>query len=123
MIIADTSVWIEYLRGRNPDISDPFKVYLKKRKIVAVSAVFGELLQGVKNRREREIIEGFWAHLPHVDEKEHFIKAGLISNKLKLTSHGVGLIDAYILSVALAEDLPIWTLDKKLNRVIDQVQF
>ena len=123
MIIADTSVWIEYLRGQNPDISEPFQVYLKKRKIVAVSAVFGELLQGVKNKREQRIVEGFWKHLPQLDEKDLFVEAGLLSRDYKLISKGVGLIDAYIISAALRHDLNIWTLDKKLDRVIDEVYF
>lgn len=123
MIIADTSVWIEYLRGKNPDVADPMVVHLKRREIVAVSAIFGELLQGVKNERARNIIQGFWQHLPHIDETGLFIKAGLISEKHKLISQGVGLIDAYILSAALTHDLPIWTLDKKLDSVIDKVWF
>lgn len=123
MIIADTSVWIEYLRGQNPDISEPFEVYLRKRKIVAVSAVFGELLQGVKNKREQRIVEGFWQNLPQLNEKDLFVEAGLLSREYKLISKGVGLIDAYILSAALNHDLNIWTLDKKLDRVIDEVYF
>ena len=123
MIIADTSVWIEYLRGQNPDISEPFEVYLRKRKIVAVSAVFGGLLQGVKNKREQRIVEGFWQNLPQLNEKDLFVEAGLLSREYKLISKGVGLIDAYILSAALNHDLNIWTLDKKLDRVIDEVYF
>ena len=123
MIIVDTSVWIEYLKGNNPEITRSLKPRLQNRKVVAVSAVFGELLQGVKNKREREIIQGFWKNLPHVDETDLFIEAGQIANEYKLYSTGVGLIDGYILYAALRHDLPIWTLDKKLDRVIDEVWF
>ena len=123
MIIVDTSVWIEYLKGNNPEITRSLKPRLQNRKVVAVSAVFGELLQGVKNKREREIIQGFWNSLPHVDETDLFIEAGQIANEYKLYNKGVGLIDGYILSAALKHDLPIWTLDKKLDRVIDEVWF
>ena len=123
MIIVDTSVWIEYLKGNNPEITRSLKPRLQNRKVVAVSAVFGELLQGVKNKREREIIQGFRKSLPHVDETDLFIEAGQIANEYKLYNKGVGLIDGYILSAALRHDLPIWTLDKKLDRVIDEVWF
>ena len=123
MIIVDTSVWIEYLRGKNPEITHSLKTRLQKRKVVAISAVFGELPQGVKNKREREIVNGFWQNLPHVDETNLFIEAGQIANEYKLHNKGVGLIDSYILSAALRHDLPIWTLDKKLDRVIDEVVF
>lgn len=123
MIIVDTSVWIEYLKGRNEEITHALRPRLQNRKVVAISAVFGELLQGVKNKREREIIQDFWKSLPHVDETDLFIEAGYIANEYKLHSKGVGLIDGYILSAALRHDLPIWTLDKKLDRVIDEVWF
>ena len=123
MIIADTSVWIEYLKGKNPEITQSLKPRLERRKVVAISAVFGELLQGVKNKREREVINSFWKNLPHVDETDLFIEAGNIANEYKLYSKGVGLIDGYILSAALRHNLPIWTLDKKLDRVIDEVWF
>lgn len=123
MIIADTSIWIEYLRGRNPEITTSLKTRLRKRKVVAISAVFGELLQGVKNKREREIVQSFWDNLPHVNEDNLFIKAGQLSNQYKFSAHGVGLIDAYILAAALEHDLSIWTLDKKLDRIVEEVWF
>lgn len=107
MIIVDTSVWIEYLRGKNPEISAALKVCLRKRQVVAISAIFGELLQGVKNKREREIVEGFWENLPQVDEHDLFIEAGQVANQYKLSSKGVGLIDAYILSAALRHNLSV----------------
>ncbi|GMO26182.1 MAG: hypothetical protein Ta2B_06280 [Termitinemataceae bacterium] len=51
MIILDTSVWIEFLR-RNVKYFDPISQMLTKMDILAVEVVFGELLQGVKNKRE-----------------------------------------------------------------------
>lgn len=120
MIIADTSVWIEYLKG-NSDITGLFIPYLRKNHIIAVSAVFGELLQGVRNRREREIITEFWINLPKVDERELFMEAGKLSNQHKLYAKGIGLIDCYILAGALKHDHALWTLDKKLLGIIDEL--
>ena len=121
MIIADTSVWIEYLKG-NKAYKSLFESYLKRRQITALSPVFGELLQGVKNKREHKIVSEFWNNLPHVDEEDVFIEAGQISHEYKLYAFGVGLIDCYILSAALKYGLGIWTLDKKLLGVIDRLE-
>jgi predicted nucleic acid-binding protein len=118
VIIADTSVWIEFLKGNN-DIIDLFMPYLRKNHIIASGAVFGELLQGVKNKREREIITGFWENIPKVSEEGLFIEAGNLSNKYKLYAKGVGLIDCYILAAALKYDLALWTLDKRLLKTVD----
>lgn len=121
MILADTSVWIEYLKG-NVEISGIFTPYLKRNHIVASSAVFGELLQGVKNKRERTVIEQFWLNLPRLDENALFIEAGRLSNQYKLYSRGIGLIDCYLLAAALKNDCALWTLDKKLLEAVDIVE-
>jgi len=94
---------------------------LKKRYVFALSAVFGELFQGVRNQREREIIQGFWHNLPKINEQNLFIKAGLLSSKYGLISKGVGLIDCYILVAGLENKAEIWTLDIKLNQAIEMI--
>ena len=121
MILVDTSVWIAFLKKTDQDIIDIIKSYIRRQEIYAVSAVFGELLQGVKNRRERDIVNTLWENLPKVDESGLFIRAGDISNKYKLHSKGVGLIDCYLLAACAQNDLAIWTLDKKLLAAYDHL--
>ena len=118
MILADTSIWIEYLRGKE-EIVEVFESYLNRREIMAVSAVFGELLQGVRNKRERKIVMLFWENLPRIDEEGLFIEAGDISQKRNLFSKGIGLIDCYLLAAAKRSDAFLWTLDKKLIQVLN----
>lgn len=120
MIIIDTSVWIDFLRG-DENIKPLFSQILDKRYVIALSVVFGELLQGVKSDREMNIIQGFWKNLPKVDEEDLFIKAGMLSNRHQLISKGVGLIDCYILVAALDNNAEIWTLDRQLNKAIDEL--
>lgn len=122
MILVDTSVWINFLRKSDLDTEDMLKTYLKNDHIYAVSAVFGELLQGVKSKRERSIVSTLWENLPKVDEQQLFIKAGELSNQHKLYAHGVGLIDCYILAAAIDNNLALWTLDKKLQNAIDIIE-
>ena len=121
MIIVDTSVWIDFLRG-DEDIKHLFTRILKKRYVISLSAVFGELIQGVRNNREMEIILGFWHNLPKIDEQNLFVEAGHLSNEHGLILKGVGLIDYYILAAALQTNAEIWTLDRKLNQTIDSIQ-
>ena len=120
MIIADTSIWINYLKGSN-DVKQVFEQLLQRRKVLALSAVFGELLQGARNNREKKIITGFWINLPKMNEDDLFIQAGNISRENKLYAKGIGLIDSYILAAAIQEDISIWTLDKKLEKVINNI--
>jgi predicted nucleic acid-binding protein len=89
-----------------------------------VECVFGELLQGVKNKSEKETILNYWKHLP----KEHYegiiIEAGEYSAKNKLLDHGVGLIDTIILMHCIKSNSRIWTLDGKFLRIIpDELKY
>ena len=119
MIILDTSVWIEYLRN-NPAYFPEICKLLENGEVLAVDCIFGELLQGVKNKSEREIIQDFWTYL----SKEYFeniiVQAGEYSSKNKLLDHGIGLIDAVILMYGIKSKAKIWTLDKKFLRIIPE---
>ncbi|QQO07639.1 PIN domain-containing protein [Breznakiella homolactica] len=117
MIILDTSVWIEFLKA-NTAYFNTISSLLEQREILAVECVFGELLQGVKTEKEQGIILKYWEHLPKIDNADIIIEAGKYSRKNKLLDKGVGLIDAVILVHGIRSASKIWTLDKKLQRIL-----
>lgn len=119
MILVDTSAWISFLKKTDPQIVDIIKMQVKWSEIYAVSAVFGELIQGIKNKLERDIIIILWENLPKVDEEDLFIRAEHISNNYKLFSIGVGL--CYILAACADNNMALWTLDKKLQNSFDEL--
>lgn len=114
MIILDTSIWIEFLKN-NQAYYATIKDLLENRKIFAIECIFGELLQGAKNKREIEVISLYWDNLPKAVIENGWIEAGKYSSQNKLTSQGVGLIDSLIIVTAKKVDARIWSLDKKLN--------
>ena len=117
MIILDTSVWIEYLKN-NQNFFPIIRKLLENREILAVECIFGELLQGVKKKPEKDILLKYWAHLPKEHYENIIIEAGEYSAKNKLLDHGVGLIDAVILMHGIKSNSPIWTLDNKFLKII-----
>jgi predicted nucleic acid-binding protein len=119
MIILDTTVWIEFFRN-NKKYYSKITPLLETKEILAAECVFGELLQGVKNKREKEIIMNYWKHLPKNNYEEIIIEAGNYSCQNKLLDHGVGLIDAIILMHGIKSNSKIWTLDTKFLRVIPE---
>jgi predicted nucleic acid-binding protein len=112
MIIVDTSVWIEFLRQSDDTISDLLSSYIENGEAVALSLVFGELLQGAKTE-EKQILE-FWNSLPKMNETAVLIEAGKYSYKRKLINKGIGLIDSCLLVACKSNKMSLWTLDKKL---------
>ena len=119
MIILDTSIWIEHLKN-NQDYYPKICKLLESGDVLAVECIFGELLQGVKNKKEKEIIIKFWEHLPKERYENIIIEAGEYSAKNKLLDHGVGLMDSIIIMHGIKSNSKIWTLDKKLLRVLPE---
>jgi len=119
MIILDTSVWIEHLKN-NQNFFPVICKFLESREILAVECVFGELLQGVKNKYEKEIILKFWKYLPKENYENIIIEAGEYSANNKLPDYGVGLIDSIILMHGIKSNSKIWTLDKKFLKIIPE---
>jgi len=117
MIIVDTSVWIEFLKHNSP-IFYLLEALLENRQALGVEWIFGELLQGALNKKEREIIKSYWHNIPKGDEQGIWIEAGQYSSEHKLAARGVGLIDAAIVCAARKNNAQIWSLDKKLNRLL-----
>jgi predicted nucleic acid-binding protein len=119
MTIFDTTVWIEHLRS-NQNFFQKTTQLLESREVLAVECVFGELLQGVKNKYEEELILNYWEHLPKVNYEAIMIEAGIYSSENKLIDKGVGLIDTVILLSAIKSDSKIWTLDTKFLKIIPE---
>jgi predicted nucleic acid-binding protein len=117
MIIVDTTVWIEFLRGRQPYL-DHVSGLLAKNEVLTLSPIFGELLQGARNNAERQLIVSFWNSLPKAAEGGLFVRAGDESGRNKWMDKGVGLIDAAIVTAARESASFVWSLDAKLLRIL-----
>ena len=117
MIIADTSIWIEFLRG-SPKILHSMDVLLSEQRILTMECIFGELLQGVRSNAEAQIIQEYWHQVPKVKEVGAWISAGLLSGKKRYHSRGIGLIDLAVLSATRMNKCQVWTLNKKLHGIL-----
>ena len=91
---------------------------LEDRQILAIEPVFGELLQGAKDDRERRVLLEFWGNLPKSPMQGAWVKAGELSSRNKWIDHGIGLIDAVLIISARDSKAKVWTLDKKLKTVL-----
>ncbi|MCH7402106.1 PIN domain-containing protein [Belliella kenyensis] len=116
-VVFDTSIWIEYLRG-NPDVFLTCQELLEDNRVFGLELIFAELLQGAKGKREVETIIQLANLIPSLDEPYRIIESGLLSQKENLVNQGVGLIDVVIFHAVAKNELKLWTLDKKLRRVM-----
>jgi predicted nucleic acid-binding protein len=111
MVLVDTSVWVDHLRGNEPRLAD----LLTRNQVLNHPFVRGELALG--NLRQREIILSALDNLPQAavafaDEVNFFIETH------SLFGFGIGLIDAHLLaSTQLMGNSKLWTRDKRLLAV------
>ena len=119
MILVDTSVWIPYFRA-DPDIFPFLHRALEARSVLGLECIFGELLQGARDRRECQMLTQYWENLEKMEEKGLWIEAGVLASQQNFPSKGIGLIDATILVAARRRRAQIWTLDKKLLSVLEK---
>jgi predicted nucleic acid-binding protein len=111
VIVADTSVWVEHLRGGNPTLADE----LEAGHVLAHPFVIGELACGnLKNRRE---VIDLLSRLPSVPMATHAETLGFLE-RCALMGRGIGFIDLHLLaSTALATPARLWTRDRRLAAI------
>jgi len=119
LILADTSVWIEFLRGRNPYLP-VLRHHLETGNVCTTDFVFGELLQGARDDKEAAIIKRYFAALPSVSFVNLWLEAGERARELKAYSRGVGLIDVALIVAGRRANARIWTKDKKLLNLLSK---
>lgn len=115
MILADTSVWIDYIRRPNLQ----FAQALRDEQILSHPFVIGELaLGGVtsKTRIVQEMKKLFSAPLATADE------VLLMIESLPLVGSGIGYVDAHLIaSIRLRPGTRLWTRDGKLHKVAERL--
>lgn len=115
MVLADTSIWLEYLSSGNRGMGS-----LLERKAVAMHPfVIGELACG--NLRDRP---GFLARLRLIpaaplasqDEAMHFLESH------KLWGHGINWVDLHLLASSRLAGAHLWTRDKALHKAAEKLR-
>jgi predicted nucleic acid-binding protein len=110
VILVDTSVWIDHLRRRNPQL-----VRLLELNMVYLHPwVIGELACGqLKNRAD--ILE----HLSNLTLVTQASDSEVMEflERNRLYGRGVGWVDLHLLASALLTNCPFWTLDRRLSQI------
>jgi predicted nucleic acid-binding protein len=111
VILADTSIWIDFLRGHKPEMQH----LLVGGQIAMHPFIIAEVALGsLKNRQTTfTLMESLWqVKVAQLDEVRHMIEAH------GLYSKGLGLTDAHLVaSCLLTPGTLLWTRDASLEKV------
>ena len=108
MILADTSVWIDHMRGRQ----SRFAAALEGELVLMHPFVIGELACG--NLRNRDEVLALLGNLPLAPAATDAEVLAFIERR-RLMGKGLGYIDVHLLaSTALSRSARLWTHDRRL---------
>jgi predicted nucleic acid-binding protein len=115
MILVDTSVWIEHFRRRAAQLAS----VLEDSQVLMHPFVLGELACG--NLANRSEVLRLLGDLPLVPVAAD-VEALTFVETHALMGRGIGYIDVHLLaSVMLAGDVQIWTRDRRLAVVANDL--
>jgi len=110
MILADTSIWIDYLRGENDRLSR----YIQEDDLAIHLMVLGELALG--SFRDRKKLLKSCSSLPLIATVGHDQVMEFI-DEFSLMGKGIGWVDANLLAAVFQGSSKLWTRDKRLNTI------
>ncbi len=124
MVLIDTSVWVEYLRGNNKEIVESVKGLIRTRRALLCGIVLSELLAGVRTKKSRDTLKETLDALDYAEvSKDTWILAGELSNGLKRRGISVPLSDLILAALSIENDSALYTLDSHFDRIPDLKQF
>lgn len=113
MIVADTDVLIDALRGHEPVASRVRELLEADGLATTVLSVF-ELLSGAKSERERELVERILAPLPVYPADDGAARAAAaVRRELEVAGAKIGMADTRIAGVCLSRGASLFTRNRK----------
>ena len=113
MVLVDTSVWVDFLRGGDAGLS----MLLTQNQVCMHPMVMGELAcSNLKNRTE---LLQLWANLPQAQPATHSEVLYFLDSQ-QLMGKGIGYVDLHQLAATqLSANTQLWTRDKRLAQLAD----
>lgn len=116
-ILADTSVWIEFFKAGSKT-GDTLAALLAGSTACTCGVVLFELMQGIKSETEKAAILSMLSELTYFEMSATlWQKAAGLSQTLKKKGLTLPLSDIFIASIAIANNLSIFTLDKHFEQI------
>jgi predicted nucleic acid-binding protein len=113
MILADTSIWIDYLRQGEPLLTEQ----LNRDQVLMHGMVLGELAMG--NFKNRQLLLRRWGALPFIQSATDAQVLQFLETH-QLMGKGLGWVDLHLVTaVSLSVNVQLWTRDKRLKTIAE----
>lgn len=118
MVIADTSLWIEYFKGGDEPARAGLRTLIRTEQVVLVGVVLTELLQGCRSSEDVDTILSHLSGLRFIDTTfSTWKRAGELSASLRRKGVTLPLSDLIIGALAVEHGCPLYTLDTHFKHI------
>ena len=117
-VLVDSSVFIEFLRGRG---DGTLEILLLNNQVLLSQVARLELVAGSR-RKEDQVLEKLLSGMRQIPE----FPPAMLVQELLMRARGRGLLggfpDLMLLADAKREKAPLYTLDRKLSRLAEELK-
>lgn len=112
-VLIDTSVWIDFFRGKDAGLTEQIAVLLKSGRAVYTGIIAIELLNGAKGQKELEVLYDAFDAMERINEGETtYINAGKMGYEISKKGYRLSVVDLLIAQVAMENDTALMTFDE-----------
>lgn len=121
MMLIDTSVWIDFFRGRAEleHVEKLKQCLFKNQEVVVCGVILTEVLQGIRDEKQYQITRDYLNYLSCLEmKKSTYVKAAQIYRELR--QQGITIrkpIDCMIAAVALENDCKLLHNDRDFDMI------
>ncbi|MFZ5863554.1 MAG: type II toxin-antitoxin system VapC family toxin [Nitrospirota bacterium] len=118
MVIADTSVWIEFFNRPQSVEKRTLDLLIDGDEAVLIGVVLAELLQGCRTPKDRHEVTEAMLALPYIElTQTTWIRTGDLSSDLLRRGLTVPIPDLMIAAVALEHDCRVYSRDRHFQHI------
>jgi predicted nucleic acid-binding protein len=120
VIVADTSAWIEFLRGTGSELNRRFRDLLERDRLGTTDAVVMEVLTGALDAAHGKRLRGLLLRCEFIatEGPRDYENAAQVSRACRVAGERVpGLIDCLIATVAIRSEVPLLNGDADFETI------
>ena len=121
MILADTSVWVDYLNGKSSLETDTLDEFLVSGTLVMGDLIFLEILQGIRDDKQFKKVKTQLSMLDQFSMLNPNVVSTYASNFRKLRKKGITIRktnDVVIASFCIHHKIPLIFIDRDFTHFI-----
>jgi hypothetical protein len=119
VVLADTSVWIDFLRSPEALTTRTLSSLIKDRnQVVICGIVIQEVLQGIRAGKSYELVQERLLKFPFIPtNRDTWIGAAALYRKLRAKGFTLPSWDVTLASIAIQNDLAVLTRDAHFKTI------